>query len=275
VLVGGNGGYMSAFNTAALDPIFWLHHCNLDRLWERWLRAAAAGHPPGRNPTDGAWLNRTFVLINKNGNRMKLAVKDVLDIEGKLGYTYSGLPAVADETDELMEIRGASDDERPAELVGATEQPVTLTGSRAATSMPVSAPTGPASRTEEIAGPPPSVYLNVENIEGEANPGLLYGVYVNVPAGEPPDPDGPHFAGTMSFFGIESSTEDDDDREEAPHGLRHVFDITSLVAKLTELGRWDPEHLHVTFSAIGVEDEVASGLDVPPVRIGRVSLFMQ
>ena len=31
----------------------------------------------------------------------------------------------------------------------------------------------------------------------------------------------------------------------------------------------------MTFSAIGVEDEVARGLDVPPVRIGRVSLFMQ
>ena len=85
-------------------------------------------------------------------------------------------------------------------------------------------------RTEESLAAPPSVYLNVENIEGEANPGLLYGVYVNLPEDEPPDPDSPHFAGTMSFFGIESSTEDDEDREEAPHGLRHVFDITSLVA---------------------------------------------
>jgi hypothetical protein len=79
----------------------------------------------------------------------------------------------------------------------------------------------------------------------------------------------------MSFFGIESTTEDDEDQEEARHGLRHVFDITTLVAKLTELGRWDPGHLDVTFSAIGVEDEIASALDIPPVRIGRVSLFMQ
>ena len=31
----------------------------------------------------------------------------------------------------------------------------------------------------------------------------------------------------------------------------------------------------MTFSPIGVEDEAASALDVPPVRIGRVSLFMQ
>ena len=207
VMVGGSG-FMSSFDTAALDPIFWLHHCNLDRLWERWLRAPAGGHPAGKNPTDPAWLNRKFELINKNGNRVKLAVKDVLDIEGKLNYTYSGLPAVAD-LDELMEVGGVSDDdERPAEMVGATDQPVTLTGTTAGASIPVSAPTGPAAadRTEESLGAPPSMYLNIENIEGEANPGLLYGVYVNLPEDEPPDPDGAHFAGTMSFFGIESST---------------------------------------------------------------------
>lgn len=273
VMVGGGGGFMSSFGTAALDPVFWLHHCNLDRLWERWLRAAAGGHPPGKNPTDSAWRNRKFVLINRNGNRVSLAVKDVLDIEGKLNYTYSGLPAAADDLDELLERRDVRDDDRPAELVGATEQPVTLTGVTAATRVPVSEPTGPAARTEESLAPPPSVYLNVENIEGDANPGLLYGVYVNLPEGEPPDPDGPHFAGTMSFFGIESSTEDDEDAEEAPHGLRHAFDITSLVAGLSKQGRWDAEHLHVTFSPIGVEDEAA--LDVPPVKIGRVSVFMQ
>jgi tyrosinase len=272
VLVGGPGGFMSAFSTAALDPIFWLHHCNLDRLWERWLRAAAGGHPPGKNPTDPAWLNRKFELINRNGHRVKLAVKDVLDIEGQLNYTYSGLPD-AQGLDELMEVGGVSDDERPAELVGATDTPVTLTGASATTSLAVSAPTALARSTEESLGPPPSVYLNVENIEGDANPGLLYGVYVNLPKDEPPDPEGAHFAGTMSFFGIESSTADDDDEEEAPHGLRHVFDITSLVAALSEQGRWDPEHLHVTFSPVGVENEGA--LDVPAVKIGRVSLFMQ
>ena len=205
----------------------------------------------------------------------KLAVKDVLDIEGQLNYTYSGLPQAQD-LDELMESGDVSDDERPAELVGATERPVTLTGVTTATGVPVSPPTGPASRTDESLGPPQRVYLNVENIEGDANPGLLYGVYVNLPEGEPPDPDGAHLAGTMSFFGIEASAaEDDDDRIEAPHSLRHVFDITPLVATLSAQGHWDPEHLRVTFSPIGIEDEAASALAVPPVRIGRVSLFME
>lgn len=30
------GGDMSSIATAAYDPIFWLHHCNVDRLWFEW-----------------------------------------------------------------------------------------------------------------------------------------------------------------------------------------------------------------------------------------------
>ncbi|MEX2551493.1 MAG: tyrosinase family protein, partial [Actinomycetota bacterium] len=38
VQVGGNGGLMTDPDLAALDPIFWLHHANIDRLWDVWRR---------------------------------------------------------------------------------------------------------------------------------------------------------------------------------------------------------------------------------------------
>src|SRR4029079_15889074 len=31
------GGEMRSIGTSARDPIFWLHHANVDRLWNRWL----------------------------------------------------------------------------------------------------------------------------------------------------------------------------------------------------------------------------------------------
>ncbi|GAB1310590.1 tyrosinase [Madurella fahalii] len=34
--VGGDGGHMSQIPVATFDPIFWLHHCNLDRLFAIW-----------------------------------------------------------------------------------------------------------------------------------------------------------------------------------------------------------------------------------------------
>lgn len=36
--VGGSGGSMSSVSTAAHDPIFWLHHCNVDRYFYNWMK---------------------------------------------------------------------------------------------------------------------------------------------------------------------------------------------------------------------------------------------
>ncbi|MGH3548722.1 MAG: tyrosinase family protein [Pseudonocardiaceae bacterium] len=40
------GGPMQDLGTAPADPLFWLHHANVDRIWESWR-----GHNPGLNPT--------------------------------------------------------------------------------------------------------------------------------------------------------------------------------------------------------------------------------
>lgn len=46
-------GLMSYPNTAALDPIFWLHHANIDRLWQVWLDSPEEHS----NPDKSNWYN--------------------------------------------------------------------------------------------------------------------------------------------------------------------------------------------------------------------------
>src|SRR5215470_6262983 len=36
-LIGGDNGFMADPILAGLDPIFWLHHANVDRLWQAWM----------------------------------------------------------------------------------------------------------------------------------------------------------------------------------------------------------------------------------------------
>ncbi len=38
------GGTMSDAGVSPADPVFWLHHANLDRLWWQWYNSPAGGH---------------------------------------------------------------------------------------------------------------------------------------------------------------------------------------------------------------------------------------
>ncbi|HEX8155656.1 MAG TPA: tyrosinase family protein, partial [Thermoanaerobaculia bacterium] len=80
----GNGQNMGSVPWAAYDPIFWMHHSNIDRLWASWN---AAGR---KNPTDSTFLNKTFIFADGNGNRVVAKISDFLDIT-RLGYKYDRL----------------------------------------------------------------------------------------------------------------------------------------------------------------------------------------
>lgn len=71
---GWTGGDMGVIATSAFDPIFWSHHCMIDRLWYLWqLRHGVNNIPPG-------YLDRVLAPWH-------LTVKDVLSVTA-LGYTY-------------------------------------------------------------------------------------------------------------------------------------------------------------------------------------------
>jgi N-acetylneuraminic acid mutarotase len=75
------GGDMSDFATVGGDPLFYLHHVNLDRIWESWNRLGNS------NPTDPKYLNRTFAFADRSGKRVDLPVS-VGDRTAQLGYEY-------------------------------------------------------------------------------------------------------------------------------------------------------------------------------------------
>jgi tyrosinase len=75
--------------TAALDPIFWLHHANVDRLWQMWLDL----DPAHRNLTDDqAWLDTEFSFPRVGGGLETWKVGDVLDT-ASLGCNYESTAA--------------------------------------------------------------------------------------------------------------------------------------------------------------------------------------
>ncbi|MBS1494969.1 MAG: tyrosinase family protein [Bacteroidetes bacterium] len=88
--VGGSVGSGDTVGTIVLnsspnDPVFWLHHANVDRLWAKWINAhgevyvPVSGGPMGHNLNDMMWPYMTY--------GMHVTPKDMLS-DQKLGYKY-------------------------------------------------------------------------------------------------------------------------------------------------------------------------------------------
>jgi tyrosinase len=250
-------------DTAALDPIFWLHHSNIDRLWEVWRQSA--GHA---NPSVGAWLDRSFRLRDAGGAAVRMKARDVLDTVVQLDYTYDTVPAVAAAAGEGPAVAPRS---RPV-MVGRNQGPVSVGRAGATTRVAL----GPVPEHAAAAADGPRVFLNLADIEGERNPGFVFGVYVNLPENPSPADLAQHLAGVVSFFGIEQGASGPAaaaGRES--HAMRYSFDVTDLVARLRSSGRWDDGELRVALIPVedGTEDEPAGASAGPNVRVGTVSFY--
>src|SRR5262249_3184594 len=146
----GTYGLMSDPGIAALDPVFYLHHCNIDRLWAVWN---AAGN---RNPTDPSWLNgpaavgqREFIMPLP-ANSAWVYTPQQMDSLSKLDYTYDSLPALAPAVNVLSQrlirlgaVAAAANVKEGApvdhgeeeELVGASQEPLPIKGASAVTTV--------------------------------------------------------------------------------------------------------------------------------------------
>src|SRR5205814_4133825 len=69
---------------SALDPIFYTHHTNIDRLYECWLHV----NESARLPTNSTQLNTNFTFVDSDGSTPTRRVGDMLTT-AQLGYKYA------------------------------------------------------------------------------------------------------------------------------------------------------------------------------------------
>ncbi len=225
MLVGGNMGRVP---TAARDPIFWSHHANVDRHWDRWLRASSSH----QNPSDGNFLNRRFTFVDVHGNNVSITAGDVLDHHA-LGYRYA-------------------DEPRPAGVASLLPQ----AGAEQAKSL------GFAPETVKVELPPTAgvtetgqqrLLVDVVGIQFEQSPDFVYGIYLDLPA-EPVSEKqlALHYVGSISFFG---HGPDDHAHGEAgaDQGFAHTADATAAWDRLEAAGVKVDRDATITLKPITLE----------------------
>ena len=269
-------GLMLSPETAAEDPIFWLHHANIDRLWSEWIGIPGANH---ENPSQEAWKKFPFSFFDEQGQEVSMSPRDVVETAAQLDYRYDTEPvpepALAPPSAPPTPAAEVATTMTPVhrEMIGATKEGVTLTGEQITVGVPI------ASHAAEGFGQGVNVYLNIEEIDGEHNPGVVYLLYADLEGGEPPQPDSPHHVGTLSFFGIERARNPVGD--ESAHTLQSSYDITPIARELQARGAWAGHELPVTFAPLGLVPERAAATDGVmtrphgdrPITLGRLSVF--
>jgi tyrosinase len=265
VLVGGRSnalptrrGWMGSPYTAALDPIFWLHHSNIDRLWETWLNDENRAH---RNPVDDdAWAGTEFTFPAPEGQTVTWKIRDVLDT-AELGYVYESIAPPS----ALVSPEAA----RPSISVGGSEEgavsPVPPDVVGVAADVDVS--TDATVEIELAAGHPSAVaeragvareriFLRIEGVRGRPT-AAAYNVYLNAPEDENPRDHPELRIGALTTFGMAEASQVDDLHDGT--GLTSVFDITAARDALISQQRWDPTRLRVTFRPIELAAAEESG----------------
>ncbi len=264
------GGLMSDPDTAALDPIFWLHHANIDRLWQAWIDLSNMN----QNPSANNWLSFSFDFRNVAGKAVTGKAADILDTtKAPFYYKYDNTSvttasapkpkaAVTTGARGLRTMRATEPQPLP-ELVGSTTSPTTLADQTATHRLRLFPATGPQRMLGASGTHFRRAYLQLENVRGEG-PAASYQVYLNVPEGqaEPPEE---LYVGTAATFGLRRAS-----IPTARHpggGLHFSFDVTDVVNKLKAKQEWHPDELRVTF--VPVRKASADSA----IEVGRISLY--
>jgi tyrosinase len=234
--VGGNTGWMSFFTCAARDPIFWLHHANIDRLWQKWLNQAGRKNPIA----NGEWTKQTFTFFDENKKPVTMTACQILNTATQLNYRYDGVP-VNNVVLCSPTITASPQIESVTPLKVIASSPAAETRLRDA---PVSVDITLSPQPEAAApGPAKKTRLAVEGVK-VINPGGVYQVYLNLPEGKKADPAGPYFLGNISIFG---------DPEHMGEVTRS-FDITAKAKALRQKGG----KVHLTF----VREQLGTGVHI-------------
>ena len=184
---------MGAVSWAANDPVFWLHHCNIDRIWASWNRAG------GRNPSDEAYLGQVFAFVDEAGTPLRRRVGDVLDTRA-LGYGYDRYLERPSGSVPFPGISGS----RFTTHAASYELSGTVTLGSGPTTVWLGADRGGRYfgrlRSAAAAGRP--FYLRVAGVRITRQPGVSYEVHLDpMPLAALPDRSSRSYSGTINVFG--------------------------------------------------------------------------
>ena len=243
------GGKMCDPGTAAQDPIFWLHHAEIDHLWKVWL-AQGGGRA---NPTnDAVWMTTPFSFYDETGTVVSLSAQDVLNTESQLGYRYDDDPTQPPSPPMPRIAERPPVFKPPQTLVVSSGVNIQLGSTRSDTKLKMTpAAASTMTRLLDDRSGPHAVDLTMKIANVKDSSGIQYEVYLNLPAGVSPERNSVYFVSNLGLFLHRGAAE-----------TTVRIDMTRTIQALRAKGVWTSSELSVSFVPRG-----SVGPDGRPVTI--------
>ena len=242
----GNAKNMGAVPYAARDPLFWVHHSNIDRLWASWNTNYG-----GLNPA-ATWGNAQFVFADRLGQRVAGRLKDYFNTT-VLGYGYDALIAPPPPPPTPKK-RRTSSAQRLAALMTSTEERVAASSTTAKLGTGTTEITVKrlpnAKQSSAILGlaaatTPQRTYLVLSKLHTWKQPEVLYHVYLTPARGKPLNDN--TYVGAIQFFDAEFHDHGGGALDAALGENFFSFDVTDLLRRYERSGAVARDALQVTF----------------------------
>lgn len=258
------GGWMANVPSAAGDPIFYVHHCQIDRLYASWEAQPGVSYNWGSSstqPSEQDWLGEPAAYVDEKGQLVKVRLGDAVNTAA-LGYAYDNLatpPAAAVAT--LSTPRAVATG-APLRLAAMRANNVTVGSGQASVTLTPSAPPPTTLAVPPASGRSAAHTLVLGGVKLLRRPPAPLSVFVNLPAGTVPRLNDPYYVGTLNLFNFDLGTG-------APmaHGgtpAAHTghdtaggelrFDVGAVLREQLVKGLWDGKDVKVTVTTIGADN---------------------
>ncbi len=210
-------GMMSEVATAAFDPVFWLHHSNIDRIWQQWTNSENGKEVLLEELQKVPW---DYVFFDENGNKKVYTIEEVVNMLYTMDYDFDDTKVQPKPINKENQLVFSTKNISKGDTLASMVKRVALNRD-----IKISVPNKkmPNVRLMSKSNKKGSIAVLSVTVSFVKAPKGNFEVYLNLPTNVKATPESKHFAGFMTFFGADHKHSNSDHAHNAMHRTTKTF----------------------------------------------------